>query len=171
MSSTNCRLLFANELESYEGRLENGKKILNRMMKEKSETDEDVRRAKRVANELHCRIQLLKDLNDAAKEAKDSLSDSREKPIFICTKFLKKKVNDVRFTINGKSIHDSINAVDANGNSKLSALVEAYKSFASLSSVSEKDIDNLMIAIGEYLLFHREQYIPLRKKKTKEEKK
>lgn len=171
MSSTNCRLLFAEELESYKGRLENGKKVLNRMMKEKSETDEDVRKAKRVANELYFRIQLLKNLNDTAKEAKDSLSDNREKPIFICTRFLKKRVNDLRFTINGKSIHDSINAMDANGNSKLNSLMDAYKGFASLSSISEEDIDNLMIAIGNYLLFHREQYSPLRKKKTKEEKK
>lgn len=171
MSRTNYHLLFAKDIESYEGRLENGRKVLNRMMKEKSETDEDVRKAKRVANELYFRIQLLKDLNNTAKEAKDNLADGREKPIFICTRFLKKKVNDLRFTINGKSFHNSINAVDANGNSKLESLIEAYKGFVSLSSISEEDIDNLMIAIGDYLLFHREQYSPLKKKKTKEEKK
>ena len=160
--------LFDRNIQEYNSRLENAKAAFEKFRRENTPQDDPtLKRSKAFYNELKFRVQMLKNLNIAADEARSASCESKYQAIYICTLFLKTQMKESRLSVNNKSFLDSIREVDKQGNSFLHALVDEYEKIGDVSSVSEEDVDSLMLTIGKYLLFHREQFQAIERKKKK----
>ncbi len=149
-------------LESVKGTI---KKQLERSMKLAKTKDPNISEiGKTTYRELAFRLMLLNKAEEYQKEALRHVSKHDAQAYRICVQFYKNATNADGPGVHKTSFRDSIRENDKKNMEEIRKLIPAFSSvtpqIVEADDLYEKKIVGLMNCICEYVIYHREQYVP-----------